>query len=395
MQNRLSVSPDQLRVALLILNESRWSRSVLEGIGSFAREQGGWDFWMPPRGLNNRLMLPHDWQGRGVICRMADNQLRRSIERHDLPAVNISWHGEQCPRFPKVVSDADACGTMAINYFLDHGFDSFGYIGPPLCYGYKDRIVPALQRAINPATQSLSIFQQDPDSPSPDYDYQRGRLNQWVRSLPKPCAVVAWGTIVAREVMMTCAAEKIHVPNDVAVLAVEHDPLISKLSPLPISYIQQRPETVGYKAAELLKRMMNGQSPPEDAIMIAPEGIVEKMSTDTRFSNDEIVQAAIVYIQRHANLPIQVSDIANHLHVSRRSLEDRFRRTLNRTPADVIRTAKLKRLKELLRKTTLSLFEVSHQSGFDYQEAMIRFFKRSTGMTPGVYRRSYLTASAE
>ncbi|EAQ79222.1 AraC family transcriptional regulator [Blastopirellula marina] len=389
MIRRLSVYPDRLRIALLVLNESQWSRSILEGVSRFAAEHGGWDFWLHPRAMKTQALMPADWKGEGIIARIADEHVRASLERHDMPTINVSWHSEQSRRFPKVIADPQGSGELAGNFFVQRGFQHFGYIGPPLCYNYRDPVQPAAERVIEEAGYSLRSFSPDPASPSSDYDYQRSRLVQWVRSLPKPIGVIAFSTVVAREIMLTCSAEGINVPNDVAVLAVEHDPLISQLSPMPISYIQQRPELVGYEAARELRRLISGGTPRDEPIAIAPEGIIEKPSTDTIFAADSMVQNAVAYIKQNADSAINVSDLTRFLDVSRRSLEDRFRKALNRTPAEEIRFARLLVLKDFLRQTNLSLAEISAKSGFSCENSTLRFFKRMTGMTPGEYRRNY------
>ncbi|TWT34381.1 AraC family transcriptional regulator [Blastopirellula retiformator] len=389
MIQRLSVYPDRLRIALLVLNESHWSRSVLEGVSRFAAEHGGWDFWLNPRGMKTQALMPSDWKGEGIIARISDQRVQDSLECHDCATINVSWHSEHSERFPKVIADPVGCGELAGNFFVQRGFQHFGYIGPPLCFNYRDPVQPAVKRVVEEANFSLSTFDPDPSSPSSDFDYQRSRLVEWVRALPKPIGIVAFSTVVAREVMLTCSAEGINVPNDVAVLAVEHDPLISQLSPMPISYIQQRPELVGYEAARELKRLISGGEPREQPICIAPEGIIEKPSTDTIFAADEMVQDAVAFIKRNSDTAINVSDLTRHLDVSRRSLEDRFRKALNRTPAEEIRHARLLVLKDYLRQTNLSLAEISARSGFSCENATLRFFKRMTGMTPGEYRRNY------
>lgn len=390
MIQRHSIFPDRLRIALMILNESQWSRSVLNGVARFPAEHGNWDFWLPPRGLMQRPLLPVDWQGEGVIARVVDDKLRDSIARHNLPSINVSWHGDHSAQFPKVIADPAANGTMAGQFFVDRGFEQVGYIGPPSCYHYQDQLRPAIVEAVEKAGHIVHCFRPDPASPMPDFDYQRDRLVQWVRELPKPVGIVAWNTIQAREIMLTCAAEGIHVPNEIAVLAVEHDPLHSKLSPMPISYIRQNTELVGYTAAQELQRLINGGTPHDSPILIAPEGVVEKPSTDTVFAADEMVQQAIAFIRRNSDIAINVSDVTKYLDISRRSLEERFRKALNRSPAEEIRFARVDVLKKYLRRTRHSLAEISDQAGFSCENAMLRFFKRMTGMTPGAYRRNHL-----
>jgi LacI family transcriptional regulator len=378
----------KFRVALLILNASDWSRKVHEGIAAYARLSGGWDYWLQPRGLREEIEIPQEWAGNGIIGRFADHALRDSIIKRNLPSVNISWHGDHLPELPKVMSDQAICGKMAADHFCARYFTQLGYIGPQSYLGYKDGIFPAVESAAAAHHVKVNRFQPDDSTRSPDLEYQRTKLAQWIKELPKPVGIITWSTIVAREIIVTALQEGFDVPNDVSVLAVEHDPLHSSLSPVPISYIMQRPQVVGYQAAELLDHMMRGGKAPEKPILVAPEGVMETVSTNTAFATDEIVKESIEFIHQHIAEPICVNDLTRAMHVSRRSLEDRFRKVLNRSPAEEIRRIRLHEVKTLLRNTQHSLTEISYKCGFAYLEVMIRFFKKATGETPGEYRRA-------
>jgi len=380
--------PAKRKIALLILNASDWSRQVHDGIAAFGRSQGNWDFWLQPRGLHERVPMSPDWKGDGVICRMADDILKDELLNLGLPAVNISWHGEHIPEIPKVMSDLSACGKLCADFYLGRGFKSFAYIGPQRYLGYTDLARLAIEEALASRDVSFSIFEQDPSIFSPDLNLHRASIGSWIGSLPKPVAVICWSTIVAREAVISSLDSGLNVPEDVAILAIEHDPLLSALSPIPISYVMQQPHLVGYHAAELLAALMAGQPAPASPRLISPEGVAECLSTDTRFGTDEIVNQAIAFIRNHLHENINVTDLTRFLNISRRSLEERFRRTLKRTPADEIRMARLNYLKELFRDPELSLSAAAFKAGFAYQEVMIRFFKRETGQTPGDYRRS-------
>jgi LacI family transcriptional regulator len=386
MPNHLQERSPVRRVALLVLNASDWSRQVHEGIAAFAREQGNWEFWLQPRGTRERVFMGPHWKGNGIICRLADDELKSELLKLRLPTVNISWLGENTPEIPKVISDLSACSEMCAEYFLNRNFQSFAYIGPQPYLGYVDKAYDAAQQFLAREGYPLSRFEPDPTFDSPDWSFQREALGDWIESLPKPLAIISWSTIVAREAILACQSRAIEVPEEVSVLAIEHDPLLSALSPIQISHVMQRPQAVGYAAAELLDQMMRGRPAPSSPILIAPEGIAEYLSTDIRLGTDDIVNKAITFIHANLHRSIQVSDVTRHVNVSRRSLEDRFRKVLNRTPAEEIRQSRLNHLKKLLKDPSLSLNAVAAKAGFAYQEVMIRFFKRETGQTPGDYR---------
>jgi LacI family transcriptional regulator len=79
--------------------------------------------------------------------------------------------------------------------------------------------------------------------------------------------------------------------------------------------------------------------------------------------------------------------------VSRSQLERRFRKYLNRSPQSEIRNVQVKRAKELLATTDLSLPQIAVLTGFEHPEYLSVVFKRETGQTPGSYRRSVLAGA--
>jgi len=186
-----------------------------------------------------------------------------------------------------------------------------------------------------------------------------------------------------------CRWLNLQVPHEVAVLCVEHDPLMSSLAPTPLSNINQAPFQVGFKAGELLDRMMNGEAGPHEPVLVPPLGIVHRQSTDTSSVDDALVGSAVTYIRNHVHEPIQVIDLQKEFGVSRRMLERRFLKALGRTPAVEIRRTRIERVKRTLIETDLPLTEIAVQCGFNHAEVLMRTFKRTTGMSAGSFRRSH------
>ena len=160
---------------------------------------------------------------------------------------------------------------------------------------------------------------------------RRSELMSFLRSLSRPAGLLVWDSETGRELTVACRAMNLRVPEDVAILCVEHDPLMSSLAPTPLSNINQAPVQVGFKAAELLDRMMSGEPAPREPVLVSPLGVVHRQSTDTSSVDDDLVGAAVMYIRQHFHQPIQVVDLQERFDVSRRMLEHRFVKALGRT----------------------------------------------------------------
>lgn len=376
------------RIALLVHSASAWTRQILAGVAEYARERGGWEFWMEPRGYYEKMILPEQWLGDGVLCRLNNEELAKQLARRKLPAVNVSWLGEHSPIVPKVISDEVACGELAANYFRQQNWGQFAFVGPPPSLDYSNRVETAFFDRLGVVAHSQNRFDHHPEFGTLNIGPQRPQLLDWLHNLPKPVALLVWTTTIGHEITLCCRELGLSVPDDVAILAVEVDPLVSALSPIPIAYIDQSPRRLGFRAAELLEQMIAGEPAPDEAILIPPRGIAERMSVDTLVVDDEIVRKAILVIRERLSQSLQVSELASAVHCSRRVLEKRFEKALNRTPAQVIRRTKLSHAMHLLSETELAIQEVAFGTGFEHVETFLRFFKRECGSTPTEYRKS-------
>ncbi|GAA4434377.1 DNA-binding transcriptional regulator [Bremerella cremea] len=374
----------------MVQTATEWSRDVLRGVADFANEQGGWDCFIEPHGFWDVLQIPKDWQGHGVIGRLTHASLLRSIAARKIPAVNVSWTRTHSQRYPNVVSDQRACGQMAGQHFVDRGFRDVAFIGAAPHMRYGTFMEEEIRRVVESEGSRLHVFHFSGNSQivnehglrSESYELQR-----WLLELPKPIGVIAWSAMVGRTVITHCANATIEVPDDLAVLCIEDDALMSALAPVEISSLDQAGRTVGYRAAELLEAMIQGKPAPKEPIEIPPHGVIARRSSDATGFQDDVVTAAIKYIRDHADEPIRISDVEKAVSVSRRVLENRFERHVGRSPADILRRVRIERAAVLLRETDLPMPEIAYRCGFNHAESFIRCFKRTMGHVPSQFRR--------
>jgi len=373
----------------LVHTANDWTRQILRGVAAFAHDRGDWDFHIEPRGLYERLVLPREWTGDGVIVRLAHPGTRKAIRRIGIPAVNVSWLGTHSIDIPKVVSDEAACGRLGAEHLLEKGFQSFGFVGPNRELGYSGLLLRNYARRLDQANFICHTAPRIGGDGGAAPSERREQLTNWLRTLRRPVGILVWDTEQGRELTVVCRWLNLQVPHEVAVLCVEHDPLMSSLAPTPLSNINQAPFQVGLKAGELLDRMMNREATPNEPVLVPPLGIVHRQSTDTSSVDDTLVGSAVTYIRAHVHEPIQVIDLQKEFGVSRRKLERRFLKALGRTPAAEIRRGRIERVKRALIETDLPLSEIANQCGFNHPEVLMRTFKRTTGMSAGTFRRSH------
>jgi LacI family transcriptional regulator len=204
-------------------------------------------------------------------------------------------------------------------------------------------------------------------------------------SLPKPVALFTWSG--GREVIHACQDAGLRVPEEIAVLNGSEDELLSEFSPIPVSGIEAGSQRIGYQAAALLKRLMQGRAVPSRPIRVPPIGVITRQSTETMAISDQALVAALAFIRENVMHPIQVSDVALRAGLSRRVLERRFLETLGCSPAVLIGRVRLDQVKALLVATDLPVNEVAESCGFCSAEYMTAVFRKHLRTTPLRYRR--------
>ena len=147
---------------------------------------------------------------------------------------------------------------------------------------------------------------------------------------------------------------------------------------------------IGYEAARRLDRMLKRGGRSGRRLRIEPIEVASRPSTDALVVDDPDVAAAAKFIRDHALEGIKVANVLEVVPISRRVLETRFRQHFGRTLHQAILGAQLDRIKELLRDTDLSMFQIASRTGFRHVEYMSVVFKRETGISPSDYRNQWL-----
>jgi LacI family transcriptional regulator len=146
-------------------------------------------------------------------------------------------------------------------------------------------------------------------------------------------------------------------------------------------------DRIGYAAAELLDYLMDGHPPPPDPVRIVPQGVVVRESTDFFAVDDDVVAAALAYIASHSHRRIGPDDVARAINQETRTLQNYFRKALNRPIAAEIRRVRIERAKRELTQSDRGLAEIARDAGFGTIQRLYEVFRRELGMGPREYRK--------
>ena len=375
------------KIALLIETSNAYARGLLGGVQAYVRENKPWSIYMAEQGRGDQPPAwLKNWKGDGAIVRIENAAIAKAVAALNIPVVDMSA-GRLLPDLPCCEIDEAGIARMAADHFLERGFKHFAWCGDPH-FVWSGMRGDAWIAAGKEAGHSVHEYA-PPAGKGHDEDAEMDAIGRWLRSLPKPVAVLCCYDIRGRLVLDACRRHSIHVPDDVAVLGVDNDELLCSLAYPPLSSIIPNAARIGYEAASLLDRMLSGKKVGAECHFIPPTGVATRQSTDVLAVEDANVARAVRYIREHACEGICVDDVVKGAGLSRRLLETRFKNHLGRSPHEEITRVQILRVKELLAHTDLPLVEVAERTGFRYVEYLSAVFKNKAGVPPGHYRNEH------
>jgi len=378
-------SPRVKQVALAFPIGVPYTERITRGVVEYAREHGPWHFAFSPEAVTvpvESLAGHVD----GILAFASSRAEARRVARLGLPAVNLSG-ALPAAGLPVVTVENRAVGRMAAEHLMERGFRRFAYYGVgDVSYG-RERgagFVEAVRAAGHACEVCFARSGLDRGRPSL---VDRGQLRAWLRRLRPPVGLMAVHDYRARVVLEACATLGLRVPDEVAVIGVDDDVTLCELATPSLSSVALPGLEIGRRAAELLDRLMRGERPPAQSILVPPRDLVARRSTDVLAFEDPAVAELVRLIHERLGEPLNVAQVAGEAGVSRRLVERRFRAALGITPHDYISRARVDRAKRLLVAAPQpSLKDVAARCGFTDARRMTQAFRRVEGMTPAEFR---------
>lgn len=378
------------RVILIIDTMGFYGRRILNGLVRYLRSQPSWLICLDQRGELTDAPSAHwikDWCGEGVICRTITPLFADHLRGTRLPVVNLNDKWDTNLGLPLIRSDDYAIGRLAGEHLLERGFRSFAFCG----YAAQDwsrKRREGFAAAVGPHGAFVGAYEVPWDyMHSHRGEPEREAIGRWLKTLPRPLGILACNDMRGQHVLDACQRINAAVPEEVAVLGVDDDELLCRLCHPPLSSVVPNAERIGYEAAELLDRMMAGGKSSPHEVLVEPLGVTTRQSTDVLALDNLNLATALRYIREHACQGVTVQEVLEAVPVSRTLLERQFRKYLGHSPQAEIQAVQLKRVKQLLSETDLSLKQIARLAGYKHPEYMAVVFKRLFGQTPGSYRR--------
>jgi len=372
--------PKTHKVALLFEVSDEYRRQFLQGITEYSQQHG---LWLLQKPLDCAKTFNFDNIDVDAMI-ISDTQPVDKFPDLARPIIVICFTKQPRYSVPSVVTDDAAIGKMAAKDLFGRRFRNFAYLGFDRFYwsglrgqSFAETIA---QEGFETHIYNLTTNQSK--------SRPLAVLADWLRSLPKPLALFACSDSYGQLALTASKIANIRIPDQLSILAVGNDPMLCNLNSPALSSIALNSRRAGYDAAQLLDKIIAGRKTDRN-IIVRPTHIVTRQSTNLLAVDDKEIADAIKFIHGNAKEVIQVRDVVEAAALSRRALEQRFRKILGRSIHDEIRRSRIEHIARLLIETDRPISQIALQLGYPNVDHIARYFKREKSMSPRDFRRLY------
>lgn len=379
-----------LTIAVRIPSWLGYGREMYQGIASYVTENKlKWQIQTEVD--SDGELMPHllddSWHGDGAIFfRYTDAEID-VLEAKNCPVISTSRISSH-PWVTRVHADNEQIGRLAAEHLIATGAPNLAcWIDPERVYCHERlkgfmEVAKKFHREVQVLECIASIY-----PPDRKWSIIREEMKQQLLQLPKPTALFARDDIAAAGLIKMALELGIRVPNELTVLGVGNDPVLSWMTLPTMSSVSIPAKEIGWHAARVLhQRIMSGQK-SDDFVNVPVHEVIKRDSTRIIHTSDELVAKACNFIRlADPESPASVKDVCGYLGVSATTLLKRFQATLHCSPKQFIDRSRYEEACRVLGVSTSPIKSVAYSLGFKSPEEFDRFFKRHAGITPSAYR---------
>ena len=375
------------RIALLFNANKVYDRQVVAGIGQYLKStRVVWDLFLEEDFRCRTLGIQH-WRGDGIIADFDDPTVEEALAHLSIPVVAVGGSYADDSRYPAnipyVATDNTKLVRVAYDHLIEQGLQRFAFYGLPPSPGnrWAQEREDAFLRMIAEDGLEGVVYRGSPTSAG-GWGRSQEDMVAWVRSLPKPIGVIAVTDARARQLLQACVVADVPIPEQIAVVGIDNDPMAQLLSRIPLTSVIQGAEEMGRTAAQVLHQMLHGGDCSSTRILVPPVGLSVQASSQHEPLRSPYVMRAKHYIRQYACLGIKTEQVADYVGISRTLLEEHFKRELKQTVHQAILEHKLEMARAMLEDNAVPLAEVAVRCGFTSLQYMYAVFRREFNCTP-------------
>ncbi len=272
------------RVALFVETSLASGRDILLGIARYVRGHPPWLLYHEQRGLEGDLpSWLGSWKGDGIIARVQTPAMADALLATKLPVVD-TLGVVRGAGFPQILSDNRAIGAMAAEHLLERGLKHFAFLGIEGELWSEVRETSFVNCVNDKGFDVVIRREHRHEVDRLTWEVYQTRLVEWILNMPMPLGIMVCSDQRCSASLDACRRAGRVVPDDIAVIGVDNDePLCGVCNP-PISSVWPNHESIGYEAAVMLQKMMDGHNQPPSQTIVSPKFVVTRNSTTRSWS---------------------------------------------------------------------------------------------------------------
>ncbi|MBI1337005.1 MAG: helix-turn-helix domain-containing protein [Phycisphaera sp.] len=373
-------------------------QELYQGVRSYSKEHPGLECALAPFAAEELKAATGSAPPFDGVLAQATPELVKLATKVGVPVVDVWRDSLVSVPINCVFPDFAAAGRMVAQHLVSRGFERFGYIvnrGLPsqaemcdgtLIGGESNGFAGVINGQGFACSQLLAPRVVDANVRV--WKRWSEMVRGWLAQQPKPIGLFVPSDWLCRYTADVAGDLGYKVPHDVGLVCAENEPNLCMLTTPSLTAIDLGYRRVGYEAAAMLHRLMNDRTSQRarEILHIEPRALHPRRSTDATSVRDPLVAGAMRYILEHAHERIGVKDVAFQAASTRRTLERRFRKVLDRSVMQEITRCRLERLKRRLSENDTPIKTLVRDSGFNNVRVLYETFVREEGLSPSAYR---------
>ena len=387
------------KVLVLIYAFNESGREILYGVDRFARTHCNWRLRVVNFNVNDAvddIRRAEVYGIDGIIaCGLEHQNVADYLRKSKVPLVCICC-------MPKMISprrDAVALVNIDDVGIGRHGAEYLYNLGRFRSYGFVSKNDAEANYTYTCREKGFLSFLKEKSGDAHVYRTAEGvdlgsladiaMLAEWLKSLPKPAAVMAAHDVPATHVVEAAELAGIRIPEDLAIIGVDNDKVYCETSIPTLTSIMPNHIHVGELAAKALKKLMQSPAKATSLVQITSPSnykVIERQSTKPISPVAQLVNRAESFIRQNATKGMSAADVAADLGVSRRLADLRFRQATGKSILEAILERRFDEMKRLLRFTDIPVGKIIASCGFNTASNAKSLFKKRVGMSMREFR---------
>ena len=380
------------RICVSTFVSSEYGRRLLAGIGDSITHHDDWSLQFV-RSNELRPGSLHEFDG--FICDVRNEKMAKALLRLGRPIVDLLHLDDSAIRFPSVRTDHQSIATLAADHFIDRCFVHFAYCGF-VGVGFSDCRRESFSAYLHANGHDVHCYaprhirNQFKEITSDAFTYTPKDfepLTEWIRTLPTPIGIFCCNDERGASVLEVCQKLKLRVPDEIAVLGADNDPVICQLAAPQLSSIDPNAYEIGCEAVRLLDDLFANRVArhSNEVRMVPPIGIFSRASSETYPVEPKWLSDALCYIRRNATRGISSVNVFEHLGYSHTLVQKTFKQKLGTTVQQEIAKNRLAEARRLVSQGQLPVSEIAKRCGFATAEYFCHCYTAKFGKPPSAF----------